>query len=482
MNGKILILDDEVKIGKILQRVLAHEGYDCQATTDPAEAIAWLRREPFHVVLTDLRMPTMSGINIIEQTKQLRPECEVILMTAYATVETAVESMKKGAYDYLIKPFSNDEMKMLIQRVMETKTLRQENEQLKEALNERADFSNIVAVSKPMRDVLRRVAKVAQSEATVLLQGPSGTGKEVLATAIHAASTRRNRPLIKVNCGALTETLLESELFGHARGAFTGAVGMHRGLFEAADGGTIFLDEIGEVSPAFQVKLLRVLQQGEFQRVGDTETRRVNVRVIAATNRSLEKAIEQGTFRTDLYFRLSVAPIHIPPLSERREDIPALIDHFLLKAVKGKGEKPKSFSPEAFDLMLMYDWPGNVRELENAVEHALVMAEGETLLVEDLPQALQAFGARVSTSERPVVYDHLTLEEVERRCIVNALERSNYNCTRAARLLGVTRRTLGYRMQKFGLVNPRQAGAPGAEDEEEDFDNDEEMTPDELDR
>lgn len=457
MSARILIIDDEPKMGKILQRVLGHEGYECESTTDAAEALEWLRRDVWHVVLTDLRMPEISGIEVVEQAKALRPECEVILMTAYASVETAIDAMKKGAYDYLIKPFSNDELKILVRRVLETKDLRQENEQLKEALGQRADFRNIVAVSKAMQDVLRRVAKVAQSEATVLLQGPSGTGKEVLATAIHANSPRRNKPLVKVNCGALTETLLESELFGHSRGAFTGAVAARKGLFEAADGGTIFLDEIGEVSPAFQVKLLRVLQEGEFQRVGESETRRVNVRVIAATNRALEKAIEDGSFRRDLYFRLSVAPIFIPPLTERREDIGALIDHFLARASHGRKEKARRFSPEAFDLLVSYDWPGNVRELENAVEHALVMAEDEVLRVGDLPMAVQAFGARAVAAEPSVSLEHLTLEEVEKRCILSALERSRNNYTRAARLLGITRRTLGYRMQKHGIGGAQKA-------------------------
>lgn len=470
MTAHILIIDDEPKMGKILQRVLAHEGYDCQSTTSAAEALEWLHGEPFHVVLTDLRMPDIGGVEVVERVKALQPDCEVVLMTAYATVETAVESMKKGAYDYLIKPFSNDELKILIRRILDTKDLRQENAQLKETLSTRASFDNIIAVSKAMQDVLRRVAKVAPSDVSVLLQGPSGTGKEVLAVAIHANSSRRHKPLIKVNCGALTETLLESELFGHARGAFTGAVAARKGLFEAADGGTIFLDEIGEVSPAFQVKLLRILQQGEFQRVGEAETRKVNVRVIAATNRPLEEAIEDGTFRKDLYFRLSVAPIHIPPLTERRDDIPALIDHFLAKFGKSHKAKPRVFSPQAFELMLMYDWPGNVRELENAVEHALVMADEERLEVEDLPQALQLFHEKMVPADRPLPLENLTLEEIEKRCILNALERSKNNCTRAARFLGITRRTLGYRMQKYGIPSPRKGAwdeGDSAEDESE---------------
>ncbi|MCX7016048.1 MAG: sigma-54 dependent transcriptional regulator [Candidatus Sumerlaeota bacterium] len=461
MDGHILIIEDEPKMGKILQRVLAREGYEVVFAEDPVEGLNLLRAEPFHVLLTDLKMPKLSGIEVLEQAKAIQPECDVILMTAFASVESAVEAMKKGAFDYLIKPFANEELKILVRRVIETKSLKEENEQLKVQLDQHASFENIIAVSKPMREVLDRVRKVAASEASVLLRGASGTGKEILAVAIHRSSARRNGPMIKVNCGALPETLLESELFGHARGAFTGAVGARKGLFEAAHGGTIFLDEIGEVTPALQVKLLRILQEGEFQRVGESETRKVNVRVIAATNRSLEEAMQAGTFRSDLYFRLNVVPIYIPPLAERREDIPALIEHFLARLQKGEKRPKRAFSPPAFDVMVHYDWPGNVRELENAVEHALVMGEGESLEIPDLPLALQNFHAKRDFADQPVIFDHLTLEEIEKRCILNALRRANNNHTRAAKLLGITRRTLGYRIQKYGLEVAK------AKDEEE---------------
>ncbi len=480
MTGSILILDDEPKMGRILQRILKREGYEVEFTVDPRDALELLSRQPFHILVTDLKMPTMTGIEVLEQAKALRPECDVIMMTAFASAETAVESMKKGAYDYLIKPFANEELKILIRRALETKILKEENRQLKAALSGQESEKEIVAVSKAMREALARARKIAVSEAAVLLQGASGTGKEVLAEFIHRHSPRAAMPLVKVNCGALPESLLESELFGHARGAFTGAIASRKGLFEAADGGTIFLDEIGEVTQAFQVKLLRILQNGEFQRVGESDTRRADVRVIAATNRSLEQAIEDGSFRSDLYFRLNVAPIHIPPLEDRPEDIVALIEHFLLRhsarqkarnadsAGAGASPRAPSFSTAAIDLMMAYHWPGNVRELENAIEHALVMAEGEILEVADLPLTLQNYHAKRQGEQEPVLLDQMTLEEIERRCILNALRRADYNYTRAAKLLGVTRRTLGYRMQKHGLENPKREDGAEAEDMEGD--------------
>ncbi|MFH0793030.1 MAG: sigma-54 dependent transcriptional regulator, partial [bacterium] len=298
-----------------------------------------------------------------------------------------------------------------------------------------------------MEEVLGRVRKVAGSNASVLLRGESGTGKEILARAIHLASSRRTKPLIKVNCGAIPETLLESELFGHVKGAFTGAVETRKGLFQAANGGTIFLDEIGDISPGLQIKLLRVLQEGEFQRVGDAETVKVDVRLITATNKNLEEALKEGTFRQDLYYRLNVVPIIIPPLRDRRDDIPALIECFIKKFHGGK----KKLSSEAFELLLRYDWPGNIRELENAVEHAVVMGENEQIGIDDLPLSLQNFHQSQGGQDQPLVFDHLTLEEVEKRCLLNALKKTKGNQTQAARLLGTTRRTLGYRLKKYGL-------------------------------
>lgn len=449
MAATILIIDDEPKMAGILKRVLSKVGYQVVATNEPERGLEILQSQSVQIILCDLKMPGMDGIEVLERAKQIQPQAEVIMMTAYATAQTAVESMKKGAYDYLIKPFPLDELKILIERVLKTKTLQEENVRLREALLDKFHFDNIVAESKPMQAVLARVAKVAPTNVSVLLRGESGTGKEILAKAIHQASPRKDKPLVTVNCSAIPTTLLESEMFGHVKGAFTGAVETRKGLFQSADGGTIFLDEIGEISPAVQVKLLRVLQDGKFQRVGDTVPITVDVRIIAATNKDLEAAIQQGTFRQDLYYRLNVVPIYIPPLRERKEDILPLIEHFA-KAFQRPG-KTITFAPETIDLFLAYDWPGNIRELENAVEHAAVMSEGEQVLPVDLPLGLQTFYSKQELALSTPIHDQMTLADIEKRWIINALRKTNKNHTRAAKLLGITRRTLGYRLKKYGI-------------------------------
>ncbi len=454
---KILILDDEPKMGKILTRVLAREGHRAEFRVSPSEALQLLSAEPFDLLLTDLKMPEMNGLEAMERARKINPELDVILMTAFASVENAVEAMKKGAADYLIKPFHNEELILLVNRLAENRGLRQENQTLKQTLATPLDAGDIIAVSPAMQDVLKRAQKVAGTDVSVLLRGESGTGKEVLASLIHTAGARRDRPFIRVNCGALPETLLESELFGHVRGAFTGAVETRKGLFQAADGGSIFLDEIGEITPALQVKLLRVLQCGEFQRVGDPQTFKVNVRVLAATHRPLEELIESGKFRSDLYYRLNVVPIVIPPLRERMEDIPALIDHFLAR-LKGSDGKPKRLSKGAYDLLLAYPWPGNIRELENALEHAVVMCESENIEAADLPSAIFNSSGVVGGSGVVASTDlkNLTLEEIEKKMLLDTLKSTGWNHSKAARKLGITRRTLGYRIDKYGI--PRRLG------------------------
>ena len=449
MSATILIIDDEPKMAGILKRVLSKQGYEVVATSEPEQGLTILQSQPVQIILCDLKMPGMDGIEVLERAKQIQPQAEFIMMTAYATAQTAVESMKKGAYDYLIKPFPLDELKILLARVLKTKTLQEENVRLREALVDKVHFDNIVAESKPMQAVLARVAKVAPSDASVLLRGESGTGKEILAKAIHQASPRKDKPLVTVNCSAIPTTLLESEMFGHVKGAFTGAVETRKGLFQSADGGTIFLDEIGEVSPAVQVKLLRVLQDGKFQRVGDTVPITVDVRVIAATNKNLEEAIQQGAFRQDLYYRLNVVQIYIPPLRERKEDILPLIEHFARKFQKPG--KTITFAPETIDLFLAYDWPGNIRELENAVEHAVVMGESQKIMPCDLPLALQTFYSKQELALSTPIHEQMTLADIEKRWIINALRKTNKNHTRAAKLLGITRRTLGYRLQKYEI-------------------------------
>lgn len=445
---KILIIDDEPKMGPALGRMLEREGHIVRSTTNPQEGLEWLEQDGYDVVLCDMRMPTMSGLEVLREAKRRVPNLDFVIMTAYADARSAVECMKEGALDYLIKPFSMDELKILLSRIEETRHLREENARLRELVEERASLENIIAASKQMQDVLARARKVAAANSSVLLLGESGTGKEVIARAIHRLSARAQKPLVVVNCGAIPETLLESELFGHTRGSFTGATESRKGMFETADGGTIFLDEIGDLPLHLQVKLLRVLQEGEIQRIGENTPRKVDVRVIAATNRDLEQLVVEGKFRQDLYYRLNVIPIYIPPLRERREDIAPLIEHFIRK-YSPAGQR-KHLSPEALARLMHYDYPGNVRELENAIEHAVVLSEGETITVEDLPLQIQNAEWERVIFPTPET-DSLSLEELEKRALLAALEKTNYNITRAAAHLGITRRTLGYRIKKYGL-------------------------------
>jgi len=451
MSAKILIIDDEPKIAGILQRVLSREGYDVEITHDPEHGVGLMKTATFDVILSDLKMPRMDGIEVLKHARTLQRNADFIMMTAFGTIETAVSAMKLGAFDYIIKPFPMDDLKNMLKRLLETKSIKEEEREPEPGAFEMTQFDNIIASSEAMNQVLKRAAKVAQSNVSVLLLGESGTGKEILARAIHSSGKRSNKPLVTVNCGAIPETLLESELFGHIKGSFTGAGETRPGLFKTADCGTIFLDEVGELPLSLQVKLLRVLQEGEFYPVGGSQPTKVDVRVIAATNRDLEKAVEQGTFRSDLYYRLNVVPIAVPPLRERREDIPRLIEHFLKKYQVG--DMPLEIEKEAYDLMMNYDWPGNVRELENAVEHAAVLCEGSRITKDDLPLALHQAGERTApeTGVRGIAASPLTLEDMEKRFILSALEKTGGNQTRAARILGITRRTLGYRMKKYSI-------------------------------
>ena len=451
MSAKILIIDDEPKIAGILQRVLSREGYDVEITHDSEHGVGLMKTATFDVILSDLKMPRMDGIEVLKHARTLQRNADFIMMTAFGTIETAVSAMKLGAFDYIIKPFPMDDLKNMLKRLLETKSIKEEEREPEPGAFEMTQFDNIIASSEAMNQVLKRAAKVAQSNVSVLLLGESGTGKEILARAIHSSGKRSNKPLVTVNCGAIPETLLESELFGHIKGSFTGAGETRPGLFKTADCGTIFLDEVGELPLSLQVKLLRVLQEGEFYPVGGSQPTKVDVRVIAATNRDLEKAVEQGTFRSDLYYRLNVVPIAVPPLRERREDIPRLIEHFLKKYQVG--DMPLEIEKEAYDLMMNYDWPGNVRELENAVEHAAVLCEGSRITKDDLPLALHQAGERTApeTGVRGIAASPLTLEDMEKRFILSALEKTGGNQTRAARILGITRRTLGYRMKKYSI-------------------------------
>lgn len=477
MTTSLLIVDDEPKMSGVLARMLARDGYEVQWTDNPHNAVAMLQSQPFDIILCDLRMPGLTGIDVLEQAKKQNPTVDFVMMTAYASPQTAVESMKKGAIDYLIKPFSIDELRVLIRRIEETRhnrpsgtspdrptgtapawTSLQQADRVSlagaAAVPGSTDLPGIVAESPEMREVITRIRKVAVSEASVLLRGESGTGKEVIAQTIHRLSPRAGGPLISVNCGAIPESLMESELFGHIKGSFTGAIDNRKGLFESADGGTIFLDEIGEVPQYLQVKLLRVLQEGEIQRVGESVQRPVDVRVIAATNRDLESDVARGSFRQDLYYRLNVIPIRLPALRERRDDIQPLLQHFLNRF--STTTAPVRLSAAALQLLMKYDYPGNIRELENAIEHSVVLSEGPEILPADLPLQIQSIapdggaGAPISSPfHGSSASGHL--EDIEKRTILAALEKSRYNFTRAAEHLGITRRTLGYRIHKYGL-------------------------------
>jgi two-component system NtrC family response regulator len=439
MKARILVVDDEVKMGVLLAGTLEDEGYDVMRTERGDQAVSLLKKHQFDLVITDLKMSPVGGLTVLQEAKKAQPECIVILMTAHASVETAVSAMKAGAADYLAKPFSLDEMVMLVKRQLESRRLADQVQVLKTDLA-RYVAKDMVGQSHSLRDVLDMVSRVAPTDASVLITGESGTGKELVARAIHAASQRSEGPFVAINCAAIPETLLESELFGHEKGAFTGAVARKRGRFELAHGGTIFLDEVGEIAPGIQAKLLRALEEHSFTRVGGVTVQSVDVRMLAATNRDLVARMHEGTFREDLFFRLNVFPIHIPPLRERGEDILLLASHFLA----GQGSSAV-LSPDARQALLDYDWPGNVRELRNVLERAVILSNGNTITAADLhllsrPKSGKAF---VQTSNGMV--------EVEKQMIQDALDRAGGNKAEAARLLKITRRMLYSRMKKHGL-------------------------------
>jgi DNA-binding NtrC family response regulator len=457
VQGRILIVDDEMAICSMLVREFRATGLESEYATDPEAGLELLKNHAFDLVITDLRMPKMDGLEFLRRAKRIRPRCEVVMITAHATVATARDALKRGAVDYLTKPFSvAGELRPLVRRLFEERDLDATMEAavpepVEEVAQPLTDFAidGVVARGKAMRRVVERARRVARSEASVLLQGESGTGKEVIANLIHGLSPRRDQPFVKINCAALPEGLLESEFFGYAKGAFTGAEKSRVGLFQVAHGGTLMLDEVGELSMSFQPKLLRVLQEGEFHRIGDsTQSVTVDVRIIAATNLDLHAAMEAGTFRRDLYYRLNVVPIDIPPLREHIDDLGPLVNHFV--ALLGKGREFK-FSDEAMELLDRYPWPGNTRELANAVEYALVMGEGPQAGIDDLPVAIQDFSHMHADSSIESSDASITLEAIEKRSILQAMEKQDFNRTQAARLLGVTRRTLGYRIAKYGL-------------------------------
>ncbi|MGB9698247.1 MAG: sigma-54-dependent transcriptional regulator [Thermodesulfobacteriota bacterium] len=456
----ILLVDDHKSFRDSLAKVLNGEGYKVFAATDGEEALDILRQEHINLVLTDLKMPKMDGVELLRVAKTLHPEVEVILITGFGTVDTAVTAMKDGAFDYIQKPFKPRDIIKLVRKALEKQSLVLENRILQERIKEFQKFEKIIGQSPAMRKILEVVAQVAPSSATVLIQGESGTGKELIAQAIHDLSPRAHRPFIKVSCAALPETLLEAELFGYERGAFTGAIARKEGRFELADGGTLFLDEIGEVSPTVQVKLLRVLQVGEFERLGGTKTLRVDVRLVAASNINLLEAVEKKTFREDLFSRLNVITITLPPLREREGDIPLLAYHFLEVFKKKNNKQIEGFAPEAMELMLNYHWPRNVRQLENAIERAVVLGKGNFITPEDLPpEIIEAVNMR--RSQKGLLADEKTisiplgtpLEVIEKRVIEETLRHSRGNKILASKILGISARTI-YRKIEDGKKEP----------------------------
>ena len=449
---KILIAEDEKTQRDLLEGFLIKEGFSVEAVANGKEVLHKLEGDFFDIALVDYKMPELDGLQTLREIRKLYPDLPVVMMTAYGTVETAVASMKEGALDYLTKPIDLDELLLMLQKVIERSNLIKENKELKVQLQERYAFPYIVYGSPKMEEVMGLVARVAPSQTTILIRGESGTGKELIANAIHYASPRSGKPWVKVSCAAIPETLLESELFGHEKGAFTGATQKRIGRFEEADGGSIFLDEIGDLSPGTQVKLLRILQDKEFQRLGSNFTLKTDVRVITATHRNLEETIKKGLFREDLYYRLDVISIVLPPLRERREDIPLLIDHFLKKYSQENQKSVSEISKEARTLLLRYPYPGNVRELENLIERAVVLCRGEMITTQDLP-----FHVKEETPEKPWISSKKikslpeSLEEIERDSIIKALHQHQGIQTKAAESLGISERVLRYKMKKYGI-------------------------------
>jgi len=449
MKRRILVVEDEEKLRRVIELQLTSAGFEVEKAGKAEEGLKIVDRAD--LILTDLRLPGMSGLELLAAIRRQNSVVPVIVMTAYGSIETAVESMKAGATDFLLKPFSLDHLMTVVNKAMEVRALRDENRQLREQLGRRYEFDNIIGRSEPMQEIFSAIERVAPTRATVLLAGESGVGKDLIARAIHYHSPRRDRPMVKINCTSIPENLMESELFGYEKGAFTGAQTSKPGKFEQADTGTVFLAEIGDVPAAIQVKLLRVLQEREFERLGSNVTRHIDVRVVAATNQDLRAALEQGTFREDLYYRLNVVPLNIPPLRERKQDIPFLAEHFVRKLGPDTGCRVEQITDAAMEKLVAYHWPGNVRELENVIERSLVMAAGPTLDAPDIKLEMAPLSRVHANSEPHFLPEGLTLDQYEQEIIREALRRSDGNKSQAARMLGLTRNALRYRLTQMGM-------------------------------
>jgi len=452
----VLVVDDEAHIRESLEKILVKEGLEVAQAATGQEALEVLRERSISVAVCDLRMPLMDGVQFLKAARAMRPETEIILMTGYGTVQTAVEAMRLGAYDFIEKPFKRLELIKSVQKAIERQNLLFENRRLREELEgDGAGPRNVIGASRAMRQVIELVNQVAESTATILIEGESGTGKEVIANAIHYRSARKDRPFVKVSCAALPETLLEAELFGYEKGAFTGAAGRKSGRFELADTGTLFMDEVGEIPPSMQVKLLRVLQEGEFERLGGTRTLKVDVRLVAATNRSLSELVKRGQFREDLYYRLNVITVVIPPLRDRPEDIPLLVDHFVRRYAQRNNRSIAGVTKEAMDRLMDYSWPGNVREVENTIERAIVLTREPMIGVESLPPTIRT-SSRVPT--QVVIPIGTKMRDVQQRMITETLKHTNGNRELAAKLMGIASRTI-YR--KLGPQAPAEGDREG---------------------
>lgn len=447
---RILLVDDDESLRRIMQMQLEEE-YDLSTASNAAEALDQCARNQFSLVITDLKMPGMSGLDLLRTLRKEYPDTAVIMVTAFGTIQGAVEAMKTGAADYITKPIDYDELLLIVRRAVEHQGLIQEVRLLRSALDEKYGFENIIGRSKSLLYVLDIAARAARSDSTVLINGETGTGKELLARAVHFNSRRRDRPFVTINCGAIPKDLLESELFGHVKGSFTGAVGHKQGKVEAADTGTLFLDEIGEMSFELQVKLLRMIQSGEIEKVGASSAARVDVRIIAATHRNLKGMIEDGAFREDLYYRLAVIPLELPPLRERLDDIPELVQHFFVKTKQKVGRPEVALPVRLVPHFQRYTWPGNIRELENIIERLVVLCRGSEIVLDDLPEHLRRESSGLDAFCLDLHPDGISLEAVEKDLIVRALEKFNWNQTHAARYLDISRKALMYRMEKHGI-------------------------------